>query len=52
MTTYIVEVRQNGRVIKTERIGSSEAARSIANEWRARGYNVRVTDDHNASYPY
>jgi hypothetical protein len=48
---YIVQVTENGRVVHTERVASYEGARAIAADWKRRGFSVRITDDHNASYP-
>jgi hypothetical protein len=50
--TYIVRISQHGRVVKEERVGSGDMARQLAEEWRARGYQVVVTNDNNASLPY
>ena len=51
MTQYIVEVRQYGQVVHVERVGSYDAAKAIGQDWKRRGFDVRITDDHNASYP-
>jgi hypothetical protein len=50
MTQYIIQVMQYGKVVRTETAGSLDLAKVIANQFRAQGFQVRVTDSHNASY--
>lgn len=49
---YIVEVQQNGRIVKTELVGSSSAAQSVAMDWRRKGCFVTVKTETNGSTPY
>lgn len=47
--TYIVLIYQYGKVVKQEQVGSQDAARAIAQQWRNQGFTVRVTNENNAS---
>jgi hypothetical protein len=49
---YIVEVQEHGKAVKSERVGSSSIAQSIANDWRRRGYYVTVKTDTGGSTPF
>jgi hypothetical protein len=51
-SVYIVEVRQGGQLVKIERLGTLNAARVIAQEWRAKGYSATLTDDLGTSYSF
>ena len=49
---YIVEVREHGKIIKSESIPSSQLAQTMAKDWRAKGFTVVVKTENGGSTPY